>query len=95
MATSTSSSSVLGDKHDNLSTTFADEPKPIKDTLIDPTKELCGDKEDQQHVKFGTLPTIEKKEKKVKRRRTPYAWDDKLRPVFDDDDKKKADKNVK
>ncbi|CAG8550759.1 12212_t:CDS:2 [Rhizophagus irregularis] len=83
MATSTSSSSVLGDKHDNLSTTFADEPKPIKDTLIDPTKELCGDKEDQQHVKF------------VKRRRTPYAWDDKLRPVFDDDDKKKADKNVK
>jgi hypothetical protein len=91
MTTSTTSNSVLGDKHDNLSTSFTDETKSTKDkdTLIDLKKESFGDKEDHQHVKFGALPTIDnKKEKKVKRRRTPYAWDDKLNPVFDDDKKK-------
>ena len=46
--------------------------------------------ESQTHVKFDSLPTTDKKEKKTpQRRRTPYAWDDQLKPVFDADKKEK------
>ena len=49
--------------------------------------------EEDKRVKFGELPTMEKKEeKKPKRRRTPYAWDDQLKPIFDNDKKKEKEK---
>ncbi|GES75921.1 hypothetical protein RCL_jg20220.t1 [Rhizophagus clarus] len=67
MTTSAASNSVLGDKNDKLSTSFSEEPslnKSNKNTLIDSSKKSFEDKEDQQHVKFGALPTIDKKEKK-------------------------------
>ena len=49
--------------------------------------------EGQVHVKFDSLPIIDKKEKKtLQRRRTPYAWDDQLKPIYDADKKEKEQK---
>ncbi|CAI2163270.1 6548_t:CDS:2 [Funneliformis geosporum] len=48
---------------------------------------------EQKRVKFVESPTTEKRIKRTpQRRRTPYAWDDKLRPIFDDDKVDKKDK---
>ena len=73
------------------STSFTDQSKEktiMFSTTLENSKIVCGINREGQRVKFGALPTNDKKERKPpQRRRTPYAWDDQLRPVFDDDKK--------
>ena len=84
MTTSATSSTSLSDS--NKSNISFDEN--LKNSKI-----VCevNNHEGQTRVKFDdSLPAMDKKEKRtLQRRRTPYAWDDKLRPVFDGDKKKK------
>ncbi|CAG8444572.1 1057_t:CDS:1 [Acaulospora colombiana] len=46
-----------------------------------------------QRVKFSE-PQIPYRPKTPRRRRTPYAWDDQLRPVYDDDHSRNNKKGV-
>jgi hypothetical protein len=62
-------------------------------TTSEGSKIVCGSHYQEQRVKFDVLPTNDKKERKPpQRRRTPYAWDDQLRPIFDDKKNEKKEK---
>ncbi|CAG8445618.1 16576_t:CDS:2 [Funneliformis mosseae] len=51
---------------------------------------------EQKRVKFVEAPTTEKRVKRTPhRRRTPYAWDDQLRPIFNDEKVDKKEKGNK
>src|ERR1041385_3439974 len=83
---SSSASSTSSIRDENTSTSCTDHNTFINKSIIVNTNSKKKIVSGEDHVKFGELPIIEKKEKKIpRRRRTPYAWDDQLRPIFDDD----------